>query len=64
MVRVVQEKERPGCAAVSPLVLGVPPSSPHALFLRAGFDLHGKLGIITGYIFIFSCSCSNIWRGG
>lgn len=52
LMRVVQEKERPGCAAVSPHVLGVLPSS-RALFLRADFDLHGKFGIIGGYIFIF-----------
>lgn len=53
LMRVVREKERPGCTAVSSHVLGVLPSSPHALFLRAGFDLHGKFGIISGYIFFF-----------
>lgn len=62
-MRVVREKERPGYTAVSSHVLGVLPSSPHALFLRAGFDLHGKFGIISGYIFFFPAVAA-IFGGG
>lgn len=42
--RSVWEKERAGCTAMSPPVLGVLPTSPDAQLLRAGFDSHGKFG--------------------
>lgn len=53
LVGVVQEKERPGCAAVSPRVLSVLPPSLDTRLLGAGSELHGKFGNQCLYLVFF-----------